>query len=142
MMDTIITSRLRDLERYVQQLQRFQGYHYNEMENDLEKIWAIEHGLQVSIQIIMDVGNHILASIGENQVEDYTDIFSKLGQHNILPPEFAAEIRGMAGFRNILVHRYAEVDLRQVYDILQNRLDDFMKYIGYIQSYLSSERGM
>lgn len=117
-MDTTINSRLRDLERYVQQLRRFQSYRYNEIENDLEKIWAIEHGLQVSIQIIIDVGNHILASIGENQVEDYTDVLGKLGQRNILPPQFAAEIQGMAGFRNLLVHRYTEIDLRQVYDVL------------------------
>ena len=138
-MDATITSKLRDLERYVQQLQKFQSYRYGDIENDLEKIWAIERGLQVSIQIIIDVGNHILASIGENHVNDYTDVLSKLGQHNILPPRFAAEIQVMAGFRNILVHRYTEVDLEKVYDVLQNRLGDFMKYIGYIQSYFSSK---
>jgi uncharacterized protein YutE (UPF0331/DUF86 family) len=138
MMDTTITSKLRDLEAYIQQLRRFQSYSYDEVESDLHKAWAIEHGLQISIQIIIDVGNYILASIGENQVRDYTDVLSKLGQYNILPPQFAADIQGMAGFRNILVHRYAEVDLQKVYDVLQNRLDDFTKYIGYIQSYFSS----
>jgi len=140
-MDIIITGKLQALEGYLRQLRRFRSYRYDEIEGDLEKIWAIEHGLQVSIQIIIDIGNHILASIGQNQIRDYTDVLSKLGQNNVLPSEFAAEIQGMAGFRNVLVHRYAEVDLKRVYDVLQNRLDDFMKYIGYIRSYLSSERG-
>ncbi len=140
-MDTIITSKLRELERYVQQLREFQSCRYDEIEGDLKKIWAIEHGLQVSIQIVINVGNRILASMGKNQVKDYTDVLNKLGQHNVLPSEFAAEIQGMAGFRNLLVHRYAEIELRQVYDVLQNRLDDFVKYIGYIQSYFSSKRG-
>ena len=140
-MDIIITGKLQALEGYLQQLRKFRSYRYDEIEGDLEKIWAIEHGLQVSIQIIIDIGNHILASIGQNQISDYTDVLNKLGQNNVLPPEFAAEIQGMAGFRNVLVHRYAEVDLKRVYDVLQNRLDDFMKYIGYIRSYLSSERG-
>ena len=140
-MDTTITGKLRELQRYVQQLREFQSYRYDEIEGDLEKIWAIEHGLQVSIQIIIDVGNHILAGMGKNQVRDYTDVLSKLGQYNVLPSEFAAEIQGMAGFRNLLVHRYTDVNLRQVYDVLQNRLDDFMKYIGYIQLYFSSGRG-
>jgi len=142
MMDTTILSKLQDLERYVQQLRKFQNYSYNEIESDLEKIWAIEHGLQVSIQIVIDMGNYILASIGENQVDDYTGILDKLGQHNILPEQFAAEIRGMAGFRNILVHEYAEVNLRTVYYVLQNKLNDFVEYIRYIQSYFSSnEKG-
>lgn len=137
-LETTILSKLQDLEKYIQQLRKFQKYRYDEIENDLEKIWAIEHGLQISIQIIIDVGNYILASIGENQVENYTDILDKLGQQNILPSQFVAEIRGMAGFRNVLVHRYVEVDLRVVCDVLQNSLDDFVKYIGYIQSYFSS----
>ncbi len=137
-LETTILSKLQDLEKYIQQLRKFQKYRYDEIENDLEKIWAIEHGLQISIKIIIDVGNYILVSIGENQVENYTDILDKLGQQNILPSQFVAEIRGMAGFRNVLVYRYAEVDLRVVYDVLQNRLDDFVKYIRYIQSYFSS----
>jgi len=75
-----------------------------------------------------------------HQVEDYADILSKLGKHGILPSQFVSEIRGMVGFRNILVHRYAGVDLKQVYDVLQKRLEDFEKYIGYIQSYFSSKQ--
>jgi uncharacterized protein YutE (UPF0331/DUF86 family) len=148
MMDTTILSKIQDLERYVQQLRKFQNYSCDEIESDpslrsragLEKIWAIEHGLQVSIQIVIDIGNHILASIGENQVEDYTGIIDKLGRYNILPSQFAKEIRGMAAFRNILVHQYADVNLRTVYYVLQNKLDDFVNYIRYIQSYFSSKQ--
>ena len=139
-MDPTVTKKLRELEGYIQQLRRFQSYSYSEIEGDLERIWAIERGLQISIQIIIEVGNHILASIGRNQIESYTDVLSKLGECEILPAEFVEKIKGMAGFRNILVHRYVEVDLRRVYDILQNNLDDFAEYIGYIQSYVS-DRG-
>lgn len=139
-MDLIITRKLRDLEGYIQQLRKFQSYSYNEIKDNLEKIWAIEHGLQISIQTIIDIGNHILAMIGENQIEEYVDILDKLSKHNVLPPRFVADIRGMVGFRNILVHRYGEVNPQQVYDVLQNELDDFEKYIGYIQSYFSSKQ--
>ena len=139
-MDPTITKKLLELEEYIQQLRRFQSYSYSEIEGNLERIWAIERGLQITIQIIIDVGNHILASIGRNQIESYTDVLSKLGECDILPVEFVEKIKGMAGFRNVLVHQYAEVDLRRVYDVLQNRLDDFAEYIGYIQSYVS-DRG-
>jgi len=138
-MDRTVTRKLQELEECIRQLRKLQGYSYDEVVDDMEKIWAIERGIQVSIQIIIDVGNYILASIGENHVEDYTKIFDKLGQHGVLPSEFALEIRGMAGFRNILVHRYTEVDLKRVYHVLQNRLDDFMKYIEYIESYLHTQ---
>jgi len=32
----------------------------------------------------------------------------------------------MIGFRNILVHDYAEIDHQIVYDVLQNQLPDFL----------------
>ena len=38
----------------------------------------------------------------------------------------------MAGFRNILVHQYLEIDHRLVYDALQNRLDDFRAFANYV----------
>jgi uncharacterized protein YutE (UPF0331/DUF86 family) len=34
----------------------------------------------------------------------------------------------MAGFRNVLVHGYDEVDLQVVEDIVANRLDDLLRF--------------
>ncbi|OQX81996.1 MAG: hypothetical protein B6D56_00990 [Candidatus Omnitrophica bacterium 4484_70.1] len=91
------------------------------------------------MQIVIDVGNHILAAIGESQIEDYTDIIDKLGERNIISAEFAQSIRGMVGLRNILIHEYSSIDLNKVYDILQNKLDDFYKFIEYIEDYLKKK---
>ena len=49
------------------------------------------------------------------------------------------KIRNMAKFRNRLVHLYWELDDRQLYDILQNRLDDFKKFLDYIARFLEWE---
>ena len=138
-MKMTIIRKISELETSVQQLRKFQKYSYNEIKDDLEKFWAIEHGLLISIQIIIDIGNHIIAEIGENEIDEYADIFDRLVKYNILPLEFVENIKGMIGFRNLLVHRYGEIDARIVYDILQNKLYDFERFIGYIQSYFDGE---
>ncbi len=120
-----IRKKLQDLLRYTAKLKKLKRYSFKEISEDLEKTWAIEHGLQLAIQVIMDIGNHILAAIGEYEIEDYTDIIDKLGEREIIPSEFAEKIRGMAGFRNILIHEYTDVDISEVHDIVQNRLEDF-----------------
>lgn len=61
---------------------------------------------------------------------------AELIKHNIIPLEFAENIRGMIGFRNLLVHN-SEVDSKIVYSVLQNRLYDFERFIGYIQSFFN-----
>ncbi|MFQ6065545.1 MAG: HepT-like ribonuclease domain-containing protein [Candidatus Bathyarchaeia archaeon] len=40
------------------------------------------------------------------------------------------------GFRNILVHRYAEVDLDELYQHLQSDLEDFNTFAKYVAKYI------
>lgn len=137
MIDTnLIRKKLSDLGNNIQTLERLRSYPLTDLQHDREKAWSVEHGLQLSIQIIIDTGNHILAAKGEHEIEDYVDVIDKLGEKNIIPSEFAQAIRGMAGFRNLLIHEYASVDMKKVYNVLQNRLDDFRKFAGYIDMYL------
>ncbi|MBI3333108.1 MAG: DUF86 domain-containing protein [Candidatus Omnitrophica bacterium] len=81
-------------------------------------------------------------SLDEHQIEDYVDVIDRLGERRILPKDFARQIRKMAGFRNLLVHEYAEVNLATVHDVLQNRLGDFEKFARHIQKYLAAKKGI
>lgn len=104
---------------------------------DRAKAWSVEHGLQIAVQTLIDTGNHILAALGEQEIEDYVDVIDKLGERRIIPTTFSQSIRGMAGFRNILIHEYAAVDLKKVYHVLQNQLDDFREFAKHIDAYLT-----
>lgn len=39
----------------------------------------------------------------------------------------------MAGFRNVLVHGYDDVDLRVVQDVVANHLDDLLTFAGAVR---------
>jgi uncharacterized protein YutE (UPF0331/DUF86 family) len=77
------------------------------LEENLDKICIIERGLHLSIQILLDIGNHVLAGEGI-AIEGYSEIFIKLADIGAIPTEFGKKIKGMAGFRNILVSRICE----------------------------------
>ncbi|MGE5346430.1 MAG: type VII toxin-antitoxin system HepT family RNase toxin [Acidithiobacillales bacterium] len=136
----VVERLLVELEQTVTTLRRLKGVTLKELESSPDRAWAVEHGLQVAIQSLLDVGNHILAAEGANSVEEYADIFSGLAERKVLPPDFAQRIRGMAGFRNLLVHGYARVDLARVHEFLQTRLGDFEAFAKYIVRYLDSSR--
>lgn len=42
----------------------------------------------------------------------------------------------MVGFRNILVHDYAKVDEEIIIEVLNEKLDDFIEYVNYINKWL------
>ena len=132
----LIKKKLGELENYILTLEGLRIYSITELQKNREKFWSVEHGLQLSVQLVIDMGNHILAAIGEQEIEDYVDVIDKLGERGIIPSEFSQTIRGMAGFRNILIHEYATVDTQKVYQVLHNQLDDFRKFAKYVDAYL------
>jgi len=134
----VIRKKIQELNSYLREIEKFKAISWEDFSSSLSKQWMVSHGLQLSIQTSLDIGSHILAALGETQIEDYADIIDKLGEKEIIPPEFAKSIRGMAGLRNILVHEYAKLDLKKIYDILQNRLGDFYSFIEYINKFLEN----
>jgi len=132
----LITKKLNDLKNNLSVLYELQDIPFNKLSSSIKDQWTVFYGLQVSIQLIIDIGNHILASIKENQIEDYVDIIDKLGKRNVLPEEFSNKIRNMPGLRNILAHEYGIIDIKKIHSILQNNLSDFEDFIRYIKEYL------
>ncbi|HBR28238.1 MAG TPA: DUF86 domain-containing protein [Firmicutes bacterium] len=136
----LILEKLKELDRYLKQLERYKGITAAELEIDLDKSWIVERGLHLSIQILLDIGNHILAAEGIT-VERYADIFMGLAELQVFPLLFAEKIRGMAGFRNILVHEYARIDLNKLVEVLNTSLSDLREYARYIMVYINGNCG-
>lgn len=132
----LVQLKLQELDRYLSQLKKHRNVTTSELKADLDKAWTVQHGLQLSIQIVLDIGNHILAAAGV-AVHEYADIFLELARLQIIPEEYASSIKGMAGLRNLLVHEYAGIDMAKLADIINNNLGDFTLFASYVAEYLS-----
>ena len=95
-----------------------------------------ERYLQLAIQSVLDVSNHIVADMRLNLPADNRELVEMLATHKILPRPLSKKLAAMAGFRNILVHEYLEIDRRRVYAALQNDLPDFEKFIRAVTKLL------
>jgi uncharacterized protein YutE (UPF0331/DUF86 family) len=136
----LIEQHLLNMEEALRNLARYRALPFEEFEKDLSLHWVVERGLHILIQNLLDIGAHILASELQNDWDDYGEILSKLGQHGVLPGDFAESIKGMAGLRNILVHEYLRVDAKKIHNLLANKLDDFAEFMKHVQAYLSLPR--
>ena len=54
----------------------------------------------------------------------------------MLPAAFGVRFRGIAGFRNVLVHDYVEVDLDVVARVLDENLGDFEEFARLVERHL------
>lgn len=106
-----------------------------ELRTNTELRWALERGLQLCAQNALDVATHLVAAAGR-EAPDYATSIDRLAEAEVLPREFAARFRGVAGFRNVLVHGYLEVDLNLVQQALAERLEDFERFATFVEGYL------
>lgn len=82
------------------------------------------------------MATHLITALNLGVPADYTEALALLGRAKVIPEEFAQEIKGMAGFQNILVHQYTNVDVAEVYRHLQEDLDDSRTFIRYLVEFL------
>jgi uncharacterized protein YutE (UPF0331/DUF86 family) len=88
----------------------------------------------------LDLATHIAASRGRD-VPDYTSAIDALAELGVLDADFARRFRGVAGFRNVLVHGYLAVDKPRLHRLLNENLDDFAQFAARVSAYLSSQAG-
>jgi len=98
-----------------------------------------EHYLRRALEAVFETGAHILARIPGQRASGYKDIAFLLAETGIIPEKFAKEtLVKMAGYRNRLVHFYSEISKDEMYEIIQNKLDDFNVFNEHIKILLSS----
>jgi len=103
---------------------------------DPDKIGSAKYHFIVAIESCIDMCNHVISRNGFRAPEDYGDTFRVMNEKGALKQDFADELVNMAKFRNRLVHIYLEVENKQVYEILLDRLDDFKKFIDSLSKFL------
>lgn len=103
---------------------------------DLREQRFVEHTLQLAIQAALDVASHVVSDERLGEPDTNRDVFRLLERGGFLTPELGERLERMAGFRNIVVHLYQEVDLGIVRDVVENHLDDLLEFAAAIRARL------
>lgn len=127
----LVAKRLGLVEAYVHDLRTLARP--DEIRADLREQRFVLHTLQLAAQACLDVASHIVSDDDLGEPKTNRELFDLLAQHGWIGSELAARLRDMAGFRNLLVHGYADVDLPTVEDVVCNRLDDFLDFVEAIR---------
>jgi uncharacterized protein YutE (UPF0331/DUF86 family) len=126
------------IDEALQRLRAYQSRTLAELTGDRDQVWAVERGLQLCAQNALDIATHIAAGSGRD-VADYASAVDTLADLGILPGEFATRFRDIAGFRNVIVHGYLDLDLAILHRLLQTGLDDFVVFAKHVNRYLESQ---
>jgi len=135
-----VTERLKKLEEVLGKLREKAGTTLEEYREDTDIQWIIERGLELASSMIFDIGNHILAGAYQTPVGEYEKILEKLHAKRVISNSLYEELRGLGGFRNVLVHGYLSLNMELVFRHYQKALTSFPKFIAEVEQWLE-ERG-
>jgi len=134
-----IRERLLRLEATISRLEELGRLGPEGLHEDFRNAWAAERGLQLAAEIVFDVGNHILSARFGVSAQDYEDIIVQLGAHGAIGPTLQDRLKGLGGFRNLLVHGYLRVDPERVAEQLVSGPPRFAAFIDAIREWLASQ---
>ena len=136
----VVDRHLAALRRTLTALRRHVGVSPPALRADSDRRWAVERGLQLCAQNALDVASHVASAAGLDPAT-YGSSIDRLVEANVLPPVFGERFRGVAGFRNVLVHGYLDVDLDLICRMLTESLDDFEEFARHVERWLAGTAG-
>ncbi|HLD38668.1 MAG: hypothetical protein A3G45_01400 [Candidatus Staskawiczbacteria bacterium RIFCSPLOWO2_12_FULL_37_15] len=134
-----IIERISDIKNAVLELERFQKMDLEEFLKDSDNYNLSAYHLRIAVEAVLIIGTHILSRIPQNgKKKDYTQVILTLADYNVLPKDFSQKIKGMAGYRNRLVHLYWKIEPKELLSVIKEDLSDLEEFIGYIKKFLQN----
>ena len=130
----LIEKKLAEIETHVRELQTLADI--ERLRADVKEERFVTHTLQLAIQAALDAASHIVSDERLGEPRTYRELFALLRRAGWLDDELSERLQQMAGFRNLLVHGYASVELDVVEEILSDRLDDLNEFVASVRDRL------
>lgn len=135
----VVRQHLTELEEVLRYLQGKSHVEAMDLLQSYELRLAVERALHLAIQNVIDIGNHLLAALGVNDVETYADIPRRLAQAQVIEEPLATRLVQMARFRNLLVHEYVKVEAKRLADILHDHLADITQFVTVVGQWMKKQ---
>jgi uncharacterized protein YutE (UPF0331/DUF86 family) len=129
-----VQSKLDLIPENSEKIEIFRAMSYEEFISDFRNIDSALHRLQTSIQALVDIGGYIIASLGLRTPSASGEVIDILVEHGLLKIGRRERYISMIQFRNRIVHFYNTINLKILYQILQNEMVDIRElYREFIQ---------
>lgn len=128
MNDVLLAKRV-SIERCIEQIRKYESMPSDlPLSEDYLRQDAIGLNTQRVCELAIDMANHLIRIRKLGVPQSSRESFTILGQEGLIPVELAEAMGRMIGFRNILVHRYQELDFAIFEKVIHSGLDQVLEF--------------
>ena len=135
----VVFLRLKELDVVIGQLAKYKEVRPVTVRSDLGQRWILERGLEAGSQLILEIADHILSGYFGYYAETYEDALVGLFENEVISEELYLQIKGIGRLRNILVHRYVEIEPNLVFENFHKALMVFPLFAEEVIIWLDRE---
>lgn len=136
MMMDVILNKKESIERCVQQIRLYYAMPSElPFEKDYLKQDAIAANLQRAAEQVIDLANHVIKKGKLGLPKESKESFEILARSGIIPKDLADKLKGMVGFRNIMVHQYQVMDIKIMIEVIEHRLDELVVFTNHVMAF-------
>ena len=135
----VIEAKLDIIDRNLRFLEEMKTISPDQFIESYKDVQASKYSLLEIIEACIDIANYTISIKGFRRAEEYSEMFKVLKEERVIGKELATKLEDMARFRNLLVHRYGEIDNRRVLEIIKHNLKDIEEFEKEIEKFIRKE---
>ena len=132
----VVLNRIKHLEDNINYLKKIENFDQKTFSSDPDIYYRFERALHLAVEAVLDLGNHLIADQNLETPDSNRDIFRILFENKIISERLKKSLIKMAGFRNILVHDYLDLNRELEYEIIKNSIKDIKEFMRVMLKYL------
>lgn len=123
----VVNSKVRVIHETLSELRKLPDLTVERLAGDFFLRRGVERSLQICVEAVIDIAHRLVSLFGEPPCPAAAAALETLEQRGVI--QSAQAYRKMVQFRNIVVHRYDDVDTSILVDIVLHRLGDFERFV-------------
>lgn len=131
-----IAEKITDIREALEVLWEYASQPDNQFLSDKEAVWSARYAFILMTEAVANIASHVCAKLLDKAPSTYADSFIILGEAGLLDADLASRLGKMVGFRNLLVHRYGDVDDARMLRIMREDLGDVELYLQSVAEIL------
>ena len=135
----VIDARLRELSRRLRRVEAKQPAALKQLAADEDLQDILTRNLELAIQTCIDIAFHWCGAHGVVPTTA-ADAFAQLAKRDLIERGLAERLQRAVGFRNVLVHEYAEVDWKIVMRVIRTDTRDLAAFGKAVLKMLEDRR--
>jgi len=132
----LVLSKASSVKRHLNRIKEKRDIDLQTFLKDLDRQESILFNLQMAIQNCIDIAAHIISEEGVGVPGSTNEMFYLLEDNGYISVDITEKMVKAVGFRNLIVHEYSKVELKQVFEVAKREIEDLEKYLLSIFSKL------